>query len=86
MVDKSRREMLIQTARYATVAAITYSISDFAVRAMGEECVNESVCDACLAAEGCQLPLGLEFKSEKEKKDPINLEALPKQEDSHGQS
>ncbi len=59
---ESRRDFLLSTGRYAAVAAITYSMGKFIVRAMGEECVNNSICDACLAVKNCGLPLGLEFK------------------------
>lgn len=86
--QESRRDFIIKTGRYATVAAITYAMSDFIIRGIGQECVNESICDACTSVTACELPDGLEYKAQRVKKEtpdkPIQLETLPQKELDHG--
>ena len=86
--QESRRDFIIKTGRYATVAAITYAMSDFIIRGIGQECVNESICDACTSVTACELPDGVEYKAQQAKKDapqkPIELESLPQKELDHG--
>ena len=77
---QSRRNFLIHAGRYGAVAAITYSVSKFIVRGIGQECVNESICDACTSVTRCELPLGMEYKAQQaQEASPINLDDLPQQ-------
>ena len=71
---ENRRDFLLNAGRATAVAAITYSMGKFIVRAAEADCVGHSVCDACLAVKACDLPLGMDYKKQHGDEKPIKIE------------